>query len=84
MIRRELIFQYHVEPSQIVFDEDIQRDIYREYVSARDIRNKSVLIVIPDITLSDLWKNMLRIWKSGFLNLSIIFNGWTKLETGAE
>jgi len=72
VIRKELVFQYDVEPSQIVFEEDIQRDIYREYVIFQNIRNKSLLIVGADKTLSVFWKETYKEYFYGTIDAATV------------
>lgn len=72
VIRKELIFQYDVEPSQIVFEEDIQRDIYREYVISQNIKNKSVLVVGVDKTLSVFWKETYKSFFYGTIDVATV------------
>lgn len=72
VIREELIFQYDVEPSQIVFEEDIQRDIYREYVISQNIRNESVLVVGADKLLSVFWKETYKSYFYGAIDVETV------------
>lgn len=72
VIRKELIFQYDVEPSQIVFEEDLQRDIYREYVISQNIRNKSVLVVGVDKSLSLFWKETYKSYFYGTIDVATV------------